>query len=175
MTRILNEQPFEHRSQNGTVFTAARSDFVGGVDAFVPEGLSAAQIMEDAVELGAYHWANIVPELSGFTGPGTFRIHSRTLDEHEARERLLQLPLMEFFTLDSLKAVEVNLGTAVRVHNILKHNRSYWKSEFPMTSLGDFMENMSTQQLLRTPTMGRKCLEVIVRRLSAEGLVLPEQ
>jgi len=175
VNRILNDKPFEHRSQNGTIFKAKRCDFVGGVDAFVLEGLTAEQIMEDAVELGAHHWANIVPELYGFTGPGSFRIHSRTPDEHEARMRLLQTPLMEFFAFDSLKALEVHLGTAARVHNILKHSRSYWNNGSTMVTVGDFLDSMSIQQLLRTPTMGPKSLEVVIKRLSAEGLVLPEQ
>lgn len=72
--RILNDQPFEYLSPNGVKFMAKRCDFVGGLTAHVPKHLSFAQFAADMFALGAWHWANIVPDLNGFTGPPNIEI-----------------------------------------------------------------------------------------------------
>ncbi len=72
--RILNDQPFEHIGLNGTKFMAERCDFVGGLTAYVPKHLRPEQVAADMYALGAWHWANIVPDLNGFTGPPNIEI-----------------------------------------------------------------------------------------------------
>ncbi len=103
----LNEKPFEHHCRNGTTFTAERCDFVGGVTAYVPAGLTEAQMMADAAELGAWHWANIVPELNGFTGVArctVIRVGVNGTWRHEAL-RLRRKPQLLLGTVISLADV----------------------------------------------------------------------
>lgn len=75
--RTLNDTPFSHNLNDGIEVKAERCDFVGGIDVYVPANVTQEQLASAMLGLGAWHWANIVPELNGFTGPPTVRIHKR--------------------------------------------------------------------------------------------------
>jgi hypothetical protein len=170
----LNEKPFVHRSSHGTCFKAKRCDFVGGVIALVPKSLTPEQMMEDAAEMGAWHWANIVPQLNGFTGPAKIRTFSETLDEHERKEAILLMPPMEFFSLESLRALTPSRTLATRTYNCLNWdcNPNWQNSEGVILSLEEFLQIKTTNYLLRTPNLGKKGVELIKLRLKSENLAL---
>jgi len=63
----INENPFEHTCRNGTVFTAKRCDFLGGV-AFRDESANEALFLQDLSEMIGFHACNIHPRLNGFQG-----------------------------------------------------------------------------------------------------------
>lgn len=71
---ILNDKPFDHTCGHGTIVKAMRCDFVGGVDVYPPSHLTYNEIASDMIELGAWHWANIVPRLNGFTGGSALEV-----------------------------------------------------------------------------------------------------
>ncbi len=76
MATLLNEEPFRHICQNGTIFTADRCDFIGGVTAKTPPNMRPERLMQDVAEMIGFHATNIHPDLSGFSGYGvaTFKI-----------------------------------------------------------------------------------------------------
>jgi len=72
----INELPFKHNCINGSYVTAERCDFVGGIDVYAHDNSTVTQLAQDMLELGAFHWANIVSRnLNGYTGPPEIRIH----------------------------------------------------------------------------------------------------
>lgn len=77
MRETLNAKPFSHYLDHGIEIKAARCDFVGGIDVYVPATLSKEQLASAMLGLGAWHWANIVPNLNGFSGPPVVRLHTR--------------------------------------------------------------------------------------------------
>jgi hypothetical protein len=64
----LNDKPFEYHSRNGTQFNAARCDFRGGVDVKVFKHSSQTAVLQDFVEMAAYHALHIHSQLNGFQG-----------------------------------------------------------------------------------------------------------
>jgi hypothetical protein len=175
----LNEKPFEHHCLNGTTFKAERCDFVGGVTAFVPGALTPSQAMADAVEMGAWHWTNIVPNLNGFTGPGSYTVVSSTEIDHERRSRVLKMPLLEFFSIEHLRTFEDG-STATRTHNCIKYEQEWRQQEsersvLPPASINtveEFLDVFPGISLLRIPNFGRKCLTLVERLLDVAGLAL---
>jgi hypothetical protein len=65
---FLNENKFEHYGHYGTLFTADRCDFRGGVKVEIPNCISKEALMSDISEMVAYHAINIFPRLNGFQG-----------------------------------------------------------------------------------------------------------
>lgn len=178
MRETWNEKPFEHICHYGTVFKADRHDFVGGVTAYVPEYLTPEEIMADAVELGAWHWANIVPQLNGFTGPGRYTIVPRTLGAEEYREGILRLQLLDFFTAERLSRFKGSDASITRILNCLKYeleDRPNYLPDKPITTVGQFLENCSATDLLRLPNLGRVSINLIVQALEEESLALRER
>lgn len=171
MAKTLNEKPFEHRARNGTVFRAERCDFVDGVTAHVPRRLSPAQMMADAVELGAWHCANIVPQLNGFTGPPEVHVVRKTFKAAS----VLKTPLLEFFSEDRLKEFG-NKTTPRRTYNALYNERVERASGAlrlpPIETVGTFLQHMTRMELRRIPNFGDKGIELIERVLEASNLEL---
>lgn len=173
MDNNLNEKPFMYRSSHGTYFKAKRCDFVGGVIALVPKSLTPEQMMEDAAEMGARHRANIVPQLNGFTGPAKIRMLSETLDEHGRKEAVLLMPPMEFFSLESLRALTPSRALATRTYNCLRFECAPpWIDSKTIASLEEFLQTKSVYELLRIPNLGKKGVELIKSRIESEGFEL---
>jgi len=171
--KTLNDQPFEYRSHNGVVFKAERSDFVGGVKVLIPPGLSVAEAMEDAAEMGAWHWANIVPDLNAFTGPATFTIKYAEEEEGPSSE-VLRTPLLEFFSVKALEPLATQI-LARRLHNVLMREQEYRASEAKpilINTVGDFVDNYTLANLRLVPRLALRSIDLIVRRLQAEGIEL---
>ena len=63
-----NARPFEHRCGNGTIFTASRCDFRGGITAKHRNGLPIEKLMQDISEMIGFHAVMIHPKLNGFAG-----------------------------------------------------------------------------------------------------------
>lgn len=66
MSDLLNEKPFDHYCRFGTRFTAARCDFVGGVEMHTPA--EGDDLLRDVAEVIGFHAVNIWPRLNGFSG-----------------------------------------------------------------------------------------------------------
>lgn len=169
MTKVLNERPLEHRCRNGTTFMAARCDFVGGVTAYVPLHLTLEEIIADAVELGAWHALNILPQLNGFTGPGTFTVHR----ERRSGATVLDTPLLKFFSLERLREENELLGR--RPYNALSEERALRQSGSmlpPIETVGEFIQHMTRKELRKVPNLGNKSIDLIERVLHSAGLEL---
>lgn len=70
---IQNDSPFEHTSQHGTEFKSDRCDLKNGVQVTIPEGSTPANLIADAVEMGAWHSMNIRPQFNPFNGYDTVK------------------------------------------------------------------------------------------------------
>lgn len=169
MREILNEKPFEHHCRNGTVFKARRCDFKGGVTAYIPDRMPLELMMEDASELAAWHWANIVPKLNGFTGPAQFTILSRP--DQKGWEKVLNMPIMEFFSLDSLHALNPS-KLSTRTFNILEVEHSLIVEECGGDTMEAFLHACSICRLKSIPGFGASCINLLVSRLASEGFKL---
>ncbi|MEX6780382.1 hypothetical protein [Pseudomonas aeruginosa] len=73
MTTWINEQPLEHRSNNGTLFKAERCDLRGVVEVTKPLNISEADLGADFAEFAAWHTHCIFNQLNGFSGWGGIR------------------------------------------------------------------------------------------------------
>lgn len=62
-----NEKPFRYLGKSGTVFTAERCDFRGGIKVQTP-AQSREDLCSDVAEMIAHHAMFIWPELNGFSG-----------------------------------------------------------------------------------------------------------
>lgn len=60
-------RPFTHVGHNGVTLRAARVDLAGGYLLERPRRLTDEQFASDVAEIFCWYWANIVPELNGFT------------------------------------------------------------------------------------------------------------
>jgi hypothetical protein len=68
-TRLIkNQASFEHQCRNGTMFSAVRCDFVGGVMARMRKGATLEQFAQDVAQLIGYHALTIRADLDGFVG-----------------------------------------------------------------------------------------------------------
>jgi hypothetical protein len=70
----MNDRPFEHRGHWGTVLTADRCDFAGGVSVSKPKGITEKHLIQDMMEIAAWHAVHIHPHLNGFQGYDAFEI-----------------------------------------------------------------------------------------------------
>lgn len=68
MRATLDGKAIEHRSNNGTLFTAERGDLGSGVNVTKPEGISDMQLGADFAQFGGWHAHIIHPELNRFAG-----------------------------------------------------------------------------------------------------------
>lgn len=169
MSTTLNDKPFKHHCYHGTVFKAARCDFVGGVTAYAPPTLSEEMLMADATELGHWHALNILPRLNGFTGPVEITIRR----EKYVAEPVLETPLLTFFDRERLLQFG---GKAIvaRVVNMFKNEREYRQEKHlpPIDTVGQFLQQYTSRDLLRVPNMGRRGIQLIQKVLAASGLGL---
>lgn len=63
-----NIQRFEHTGSHGTVITAMRCDFAGGVEVTARRRAKMEHILADVGQAFGFHAMHIWPELDGFTG-----------------------------------------------------------------------------------------------------------
>ena len=68
VTKWLNEEPWEHRCKNGTVFRSSRCDFREGVVVTTRISTTEKQLLQDVGEMVAYHAMTIHSQLNGFQG-----------------------------------------------------------------------------------------------------------
>lgn len=64
----MGEKPFEHRGSHGTILTADRCDFKGGVAVDKPKDITDENFAQDMMEIAAWHAIHIHPNLNGFQG-----------------------------------------------------------------------------------------------------------
>ncbi len=68
MANWINDNPLEHRSNNGTVFLAERCDLRSGVEVMKPKQISVTDLCADFAEFAAWHTHCIFEQLNGFPG-----------------------------------------------------------------------------------------------------------
>lgn len=80
--------PFEYTSRYGTVFTAKRTDFAGGVTVLLSKpDLKTDQLISDVAEMIGFHATNIHPGLNGFQGYDCIRWIQATPAQRKGRKR----------------------------------------------------------------------------------------
>jgi hypothetical protein len=70
----MNDSPFEHTGHYGTKLTADRCDFSSGVVVDKPLDITTAHLIQDMMEIAAWHAMHIHPHLNGFQGYDAFHI-----------------------------------------------------------------------------------------------------
>lgn len=73
LDKIMNTESLEYMCSNGTTFKADRCDLKGGVRVLEAWETTPEQKMADFAEFGAWHLANIHPNLNGFAGYGSIK------------------------------------------------------------------------------------------------------
>ena len=69
MSESMNAKPFSHTSTHGTLFSAQRCDFKGGVTVLVIADTPVKNVVSDIAEMIGYHAVAIRPDLhEGFSG-----------------------------------------------------------------------------------------------------------
>jgi hypothetical protein len=66
MTRYINAESLEHRSENGTIFKSDTCDLSSGVYVSKPDKISETNFASDIAEFAAWHSTCIFEQLNGF-------------------------------------------------------------------------------------------------------------
>lgn len=115
-------------------------------------------------------------------GPGeqlviSFRVLDIPLIVQEDEMSILNLPYMEFFTVERLQAFEGSSATVTRAHNCLFYYRDDIREESKKDgepTLRDFLAVVNVTELLRFPNVGRKSVTLIQRVLQDANLSLKD-
>lgn len=70
----MNERAFEHTGRYGTKLTADRCDFSTGVEVDKPLNITMQHLIQDMMEIAAWHAMHVHPHLNGFQGYDAFEI-----------------------------------------------------------------------------------------------------
>jgi hypothetical protein len=71
----LSSKGLTHLCRNGTLFQAERCDLKGGLKITLDPQADMQDLVQDAIEFGAFHGMQIWPRLPSFTGYGRLQMN----------------------------------------------------------------------------------------------------
>lgn len=89
-------------------------------------------------------------------------------DDHANKEHILNMKVLDFFTVERLESFPSGSGIPTRTRTCLTNGRHVYQD----MTIDSFIRETGEAYLLRTPNFGRKCLQLVKEVLKYEGLNL---